>query len=75
MTIKQINKTTARRLFNEGKTFIMTPSNCSVESLFSMVVHPEWGTQTFDELYNNFCYYNCSYDTGYYPRFYIIEEE
>lgn len=69
--MKQINKVTARKLWNEGKEFWMTPCNmrpaCGI--LIQSIHHDEYAS--FDTLYNIFSYFNCDNERGWYPRFYV----
>ena len=66
---KRIDKRTARKLYNNNLPVIITPCKCfpSWFVSFEMVN----GDQSFDEYVNNFTYYNCCYELGYYPAFYI----
>ena len=71
--MKQINKTQARKLYEQDKPFIIVPSNTSPYSVFAINVQKGiWGHENFDNFYNEFCYYNCSNnEVGRYPRFYV----
>lgn len=71
--MKQINKSVARRLYAEGKPFIIVPAKCAPTSQFAINMKPGWMWRNFDVFYNEFCYYNCNNETGRYPRFYIEE--
>lgn len=67
----RINKTAARKLFNEGKEFWITPCNMRPEC--GLLMLESWQSQfgSFDKLYNNFVYYNCDNERGRYPAFYV----
>lgn len=78
--MKRVNKRVARRLFNEGKIITVFPCKANPRSpwWFGM----EWDRNyllsigedgDFDKLCNTFTYYNCNYETGYYPAFYVEE--
>ena len=71
--MKQINKTTARKLYKEGKPFIIVPCNMRPDSMFAIKMKPGWMWRNFDNFYNEFCFYNCNNETGRYPRFYVEE--
>lgn len=71
--MKQINKTAARKLYKEGKPFIIVPCNMSPDSMFAIHMKSGWMWRNFDNFYNEFCYYNCNNETGRYPRFYLEE--
>jgi hypothetical protein len=78
VTIQQIQKRTAKKLFNNGEIIYLQSSN----------FHPfgAWSTcydcnknnvnnngETFDNIVNNFEYYNCANnETGLYTTFYKI---
>jgi hypothetical protein len=73
--MKQINKAQARKMYAMDKPFIIVPCNMRPNSVFAITVcNGMWGHENFDSLYNEFCYYNCSNETGRYPRFYIEED-
>ena len=59
--MKRISKRTARKLFNEKKDFLIIPCK----------VNPEIFEKDFDVLVREYTFYNCSYETGYYPAYYI----
>ena len=71
--MKQINKAIARKLYREGKSFIIVPANMQPDSQFAIHMKPGWMWRNFDNFYNEFCYYNCNNETGRYPRFYVEE--
>lgn len=73
MTFKKINKAVARRLYNENKPFWMTACNMRPECGILIGSLGREYSETFDQLYNAFNYYNCSNETGRYPAFYIDE--
>jgi hypothetical protein len=75
----RIRKDVARRLFNEGKTIYLTPSNV-VASDSNMWITPipigrEYGLRCFNCAVSEFGYHNCNHELGYYTNFWIIEEE
>ena len=73
ITLKQINITTARKLFNEHKTDIYIIA-CNV-SLNNMWVSPyvigKNVNNTFNEIVNSFEYYNCNNEMGNYSNFLV----
>ena len=75
----RIRKDVARRLYNEGKTIYLTPSNivASDSNLWikPIPINTKYGLKCFDGAVNEFEYYNCNYELGYYTNFWIIEEE
>ncbi len=74
----RIRKDVARRLFNEGRTIYLTPSNVAVSDS-NMWIKPyaikNRSEKSFDDAVNAFEYYNCNYELGYYTNFWINEEE
>jgi hypothetical protein len=75
-TYRRINKTVARRLFNDGKRSVfMCPSNFRPDNMQSPTVrmYPDQG---FDSQVNSFEIYNCTCrETGKTASFYILCKE
>lgn len=79
--LKQVSKRTARKLYNEGITVYLVPSNLYPD--FNGVWIQPFGIDKnrpdelpenldFDKRVNNFEYYNCNCNEfGYYSNFYI----
>ena len=70
----RVRKDMARRLFNEGKTIYLTPSNVVAnDSNFGFRPYPivSRNEENFDNIINRFEYYNCNYKMGYYTIFWI----
>lgn len=72
--MKKINKTTARKLYNEKKSFIMVPCKIRPDGMFAVELKPGWMFRNFDVMYNEFLYYNCNPETGKYIAFYTKED-
>lgn len=81
MTMKKINKSTARKLWNEKKPFLIVA--CNMRPEYGILIGATGHTyeecetifhETFETMYNSFCYYNCNSVTGRYPAFYLPEE-
>lgn len=74
---KRIRKDVARRLYKEGKTIYLTPSNVQAcDSNMWIKPHPiKEGGKDFDVKVNQFEYYNCNSELGYYTNFWINEED
>ena len=74
----RIRKDVARRLFKEGKTVYLTPSNV-VASDSNPWIKPcainNESRRSFDDYVNAFEYYNCNYELGYYTNFWINEDD
>lgn len=82
-TYKQVSKTKARRLYNEGKPIALVPSNLyplapmvgfsvmSVNDIDEQVRDEKY--YSFDSRVNSFEYYNCTCnETGKYANFFEI---
>lgn len=75
MTVKRVNKATARRLFNEGVLIGFCPVNINPLSPWGVVVFrdnddTDGDKLDFDKFVNAFTYYNCNNEAGKYPAFY-----
>ena len=77
MMVRIMDKRTARKFFRGGQVIHLFPCKANPNS-------PWWndGVQislndgdTFDHLVNNFEYYNCNSEVGYYARYYIKKGE
>lgn len=75
---KRISKATAKKLFNSGNCIVVAP--CKLRPFGPW--HPECiidgfmeddPDRTFDKIINAFIWYNCNYETGYYPSFYVLK--
>ena len=71
----RINKTKARRLFYENKYIHIVPCNVACDYSNHWIVPHMINNQagfTFEQLVNNFEYYNCNdSQTGLYTAYYI----
>jgi len=87
MYFRRITKTAARKRFEQGLNFHIIAHKMRPGFPFQMgmdvfpqfianraIVSGESNQQTFDAMVNQFTYYNCSHETGYYPAFYIVEK-
>ena len=79
VTLQQINKTVAKRLFNEGITIYLQSSNFNPFG-FWQSAYPICNTDLqhgeiadFDFAANSYRWYNCSYEQGYYVRYYKVD--
>ena len=74
----RIRKDVARRLFNEGKTIYLTPSNVAASDsnpwIKPCAINNRSG-EDFDSLINRYEYYNCCYELGYYTNFWLNEDD
>ena len=66
----RIDKRKARQLYTDGQTVYLLGVNCLIGFMYTPCpVNNEEG-RTFDAHINEFEYYNCDYERGYYPAFY-----
>ena len=77
----RVNKTKARRLFNEGVHIVLYPVEANPFSMWagsgytiniSNIDENDKYLPTFDSIVNNFEYYNCNSEMGQYSKFYTI---
>jgi hypothetical protein len=81
MNLIKINKTKARNLFNKGQIIYLVPCKIypdfkgiwikPIEISLEKVKNNPIYNHTFDDLVNNFEYYNCIPELGKYTHFYI----
>jgi hypothetical protein len=80
-TFNRITKREARARYEANETFVMCPHKmppggawASHSTIFPAEYKPEgypdlW--YSFDSMYNSWAYYNASWETGYFPHFYV----
>lgn len=73
--IKQINKTSAKKLYEAGETIYLLPCLCNVDGVW-VTPYPiskenaVWWGQTFEDDVLSFTNYNCCSELGRYPIFF-----
>lgn len=75
-SLKRVNKTVAKRLYNSGVDVLFIPCNLHPENNFYCLgiwenIQLDGQYNTFEQLYNAFMYYNCTPETGRYIAFYV----
>ena len=70
--MKRISKAEAKKRYNAGKEIMLVPCKLRCGEPW----HPESHIKRsrdydFKSLVNSFTYYNCCYEAGYYPHYYI----
>ena len=73
ITIEQVQKRTAKKLFDAGETIFLQSCNMRPFGVWSTcydITKDSADGATFDSIVNNFEYYNCSRETGMYATFY-----
>lgn len=70
--VKQVNKTVAKRLYNAGHEIYLLACNLNPHSAWNNIYTANVDIRglQFDTMLNQFTYYNCGSQLGYYPRFY-----
>ena len=73
--VQQIQKRTARKLFDAGKSIFMMPSNLMFDCVWTTPMQTDRSRlgyhKNFDSICDDFKYYNCDCERGYYIRFYV----
>lgn len=81
---KRVNKPTARRMFNMGYPIKLIPCKVSERVLYHyghyLPIQISLSTCTtdsnkFDRSVREYEYYNCNAELGYYPHYYVSEED
>ena len=74
MAYKRITKRLARKLHEMGMPYFMQACKMSIDNPWESPM-PVTNKQDrdFDAFVNEFKYYNCDYERGYYPHFYVKE--
>ena len=72
----RIDKTTARALYKTGRhtRVHFCPVNLNPESPWGLLWNPPNNDIPFDQLCNEYSYYNCDTERGRYPAFYVPRE-
>ena len=70
---KRVNVAKARRLFNEGKTVYMCANKCAFDSQYFGACAFNKDSCSFDNVCNEFRYYNCDRERGKHIRFFVDE--
>lgn len=87
---KRVNKPTARKMYNKGCNILLLPCKVS-DSVITGVPHDfDWikpveiskntcdtsiDINKFDRTINEFEYYNCNAELGYYAHYFVSEED
>lgn len=74
--MKKIRKNTARRVYKNGGSLIITPCRCHPCLFMGFEISKNsLDGRDFDSVINEFEYYNCTSETGRYTAFYVEEVE
>lgn len=66
----RVSKVKAEQIFNAGKEILLVPAKFCPTSELSISYEKQYTDYSFSELVKNFAWYNCTYETGYYPAYY-----
>ena len=81
--MKKLNKTQARKSFEAGETIIIVANKISPNNIWGLemtiqkdkiansIHNQTFEDQGFDFIVDRFAIYNCNYENGYYPSYYI----
>ena len=73
ITIEQVQKRTAKKLFDAGETIFLQSCNMDPFGVWSTchgITKERADGDTFEAIVNSFEYYNCTAETGLYTTFY-----
>lgn len=72
LSLERVSKRTARWHYNNGEPIILLPVKCYTE-MFAFETKENYNkVKDFDQLVNEFEYYNCNHECGYYAAFYVV---
>ena len=76
----RITKKQAESLYKTRQDFYMCPCNLNPDNAWIILkcspsLYEEYKGKTFTTLVNEFTYYNCNNQLGYYPAFYMNRKE
>lgn len=71
LSFERVSKRTARRHYNNGQSIILLPVKCYTEMFVFETEENYNKVRDFENLVNEFEYYNCNHECGYYAAFYV----
>ena len=73
----KVNKATARKMYRSGCEIHLLPCKVRLnnEWVSPIPVSLETHKETFDRVVNQYEYYNCNAELGYYAHYYVTEHE
>lgn len=82
---KRVNKPTARKMYNMGCSILLLPckvndsavdgSSIWIEPVKISLLDSDSNINHFDRAVNNYEYYNCNAELGYYAHYFVSEED
>lgn len=73
----RVNKATARKLYRNGCEIHLLPCKVRLKNewVSPIAISLETHNETFDRVVNQYEYYNCNAELGYYAHYYVTEDE
>lgn len=72
MEYRQVQRRTAKKLYNEGKTIYLLPCKCNIGNMWVQLYElSNNDDESWDIVLNYYTYYNCNCELGRYAHFYI----
>jgi hypothetical protein len=67
---KRVSKAQAEKIWKEGGILVIAACKMDPETEFGFEITENREPEQWEAVINSFIYYNCTYETGYYPAFY-----
>jgi hypothetical protein len=67
---KRVTKSAAQKIWVDGGLLVVAACKMDPETVFGFEISDNREPDQWDAVVNAFRFYNCSYETGYYPAFY-----
>lgn len=71
----RISKKQAQARYKTNQDVFVLPCKMHPENVWQKPINMFCRDRSFDQIVNEFTYYNCDYERGYYPAFYITRKE
>lgn len=73
----KVNKATARKMYRLGYEIKLLPCKVRLDNAWvsPVAISLETHHDTFDHVVNQYEYYNCNAELGYYSAYYVSEDE
>ena len=85
VSYERVNKSTARKMYNHGCSIFLLPCNVGESALTGLnpwvspivisILDSDSNINKFDRAVNNYEYYNCNAELGYYAHYYVTPED
>lgn len=73
----RVNKATARKMYRSGCEIHLLPCKVRLNKVWvsPISISLESHNDTFDRVVNQYEYYNCNAELGYYAHYYVTQQE